>query len=251
MILGILCGILLDKLMYLILAKMFGGGIPIGFYISTSAISKSFGLFGIIFLLILFNSIRQIDVYKRQADKLSSWGFESNVCNNFRNILTQFLEIEPHLVLMDISLPFFNGYHWCSEIRKISKVPIMFISSAGDKMNIVMAINMGADDFVSKPFDMDMLLAKIQALLRRTYDFTTQQSGIFQHDNIILNSTACTVTYHDNKLELSKNENKILTIPVCYTHLGPDISQEPLYLYRLPQDLSKKNIYVSPKCPSS
>lgn len=146
------------------------------------------------------------------ADKLSSWGFESNVCNNFRNILTQFLEIEPHLVLMDISLPFFNGYHWCSEIRKISKVPIMFISSAGDKMNIVMAINMGADDFVSKPFDMDMLLAKIQALLRRTYDFTTQQSGIFQHDNIILNSTACTVTYHDNKLELSKNENKILTI---------------------------------------
>ncbi|MFR4798266.1 MAG: response regulator transcription factor, partial [Lentihominibacter sp.] len=107
------------------------------------------------------------------ADRLSSWGFESNVCNNFRNILTQFLEIEPHLVLMDISLPFFNGYHWCSEIRKISKVPIMFISSAGDKMNIVMAINMGADDFVSKPFDMDMLLAKIQALLRRTYDFTT------------------------------------------------------------------------------
>lgn len=146
------------------------------------------------------------------AERLDSWGFEAKVCRDFRDVLQQFLTIEPHLVLMDISLPFFNGYHWCSEIRKISKVPIMFISSAGDKMNIVMAINMGADDFVSKPFDMDTLLAKIQALLRRTYDFTTHQSGIFQHNGIILNSTACTVNYGDERLELSKNENKILTV---------------------------------------
>ena len=100
------------------------------------------------------------------ADMLRSWGFEAVICQDFRSVMEEFLLCDPHLILMDISLPFFNGYHWCSEIRKVSKVPIMFISSAGDNMNIVMAINMGADDFVAKPFDIDMLLAKIQALLR-------------------------------------------------------------------------------------
>ena len=146
------------------------------------------------------------------SDRLNSWGFEACSCMDFRDVLSQFIEYGPHLVLMDISLPFFNGYHWCSEIRKISKVPIMFISSAGDNMNIVMAINMGADDFVSKPFDMDMLLAKIQALLRRTYDFAATQPAIFRHNDVMLDSSACTVSYLDRKAELSKNENRILTI---------------------------------------
>lgn len=151
-------------------------------------------------------------IAKAISDRLQSWGFEARCCMDFRDVLSLFIQYEPHLVLMDISLPFFNGYHWCSEIRKISKVPIMFISSAGDNMNIVMAINMGADDFVSKPFDMDMLLAKIQALLRRAYDFAAAQSAIFQHNDVILDSSACTVSYLDNRTELSRNENKILTI---------------------------------------
>lgn len=146
------------------------------------------------------------------AKKLTSWGFEAKVCTDFRNVLSQTIALEPHLVLMDISLPFFNGYHWCREIRRISEVPVMFISSAGDNMNIVMAINMGADDFVAKPFDMDMLLAKIQALLRRTYDFTASRPAVLQHNGVILNSSACSVSFEDRKLELSKNENKILTI---------------------------------------
>lgn len=146
------------------------------------------------------------------AKRLESWGFEAALCENFKDIMPQFLSYGPHMVLMDISLPFFNGYHWCSEIRKISKVPIMFISSAGENMNIVMAINMGADDFVSKPFDMDMLLAKIQALLRRAYDFSVQKTGIFCHGEMLFDSTSCTVTMGDEKTELSKNENKILTI---------------------------------------
>ena len=115
-------------------------------------------------------------------------------------------------MLLDISLPFFNGYHWCNEIRRISKVPIMFISSAGDNMNVVMAINMGADDFVSKPFDLDLLLAKIQALLRRTYDFNTQQESLLSHQGVVLDSAACIVHFEDRKVDLSKNENKILTI---------------------------------------
>ena len=146
------------------------------------------------------------------AERLTNWGFEAKVCTDFRDVLSQTIALDPHLVLMDISLPFFNGYHWCREIRRISEVPVMFISSAGDNMNIVMAINMGADDFVAKPFDMDMLLAKIQALLRRTYDFTASRPAVLQHNGVILNSSACSVSFEDRKLELSKNENKILTI---------------------------------------
>lgn len=146
------------------------------------------------------------------ADKLRSWGFEAGICGDLRNVMAEFTAFCPQLVLLDISLPFFNGYHWCNEIRRISKVPIMFISSAGDNMNVVMAINMGADDFVSKPFDLDLLLAKIQALLRRTYDFNTQQESLLSHQGVVLDSTACIVHFEDRRVDLSKNENKILTI---------------------------------------
>lgn len=142
------------------------------------------------------------------ASKLKNWGFDARVCENLQDVTNEFISYDPQLVLMDISLPFFNGYHWCSEIRKISKVPIMFISSAGDNMNIVMAINMGADDFVAKPFDIDLLLAKIQALLRRTYDFNTQPTCLLQHKDVVLNSTTCIVTYADRKIELSKTKIK-------------------------------------------
>ena len=146
------------------------------------------------------------------ADKLRSWDFDARICDELQHVTKEFVEYDPQLVLMDISLPFFNGYHWCSEIRKISKLPIMFISSAGDDMNIVMAINMGADDFVSKPFDMDLLLAKIQALLRRAYDFNAQNTCLLQHKDVVLNSASGTVTFGDGRSELTGNENKILTI---------------------------------------
>ena len=96
------------------------------------------------------------------ADGLTRWGFEPYICNDFQNVTEEFLACDPHLTLLDISLPFYNGYHWCSEIRKISKTPIMFISSADDDMNIIMAINMGGDDFVAKPFEMQVLLTKIR-----------------------------------------------------------------------------------------
>ncbi|MFQ8602946.1 MAG: response regulator transcription factor [Anaerovoracaceae bacterium] len=157
---------------------------------------------------------------------LNKWGFEARICENLRNVCEEFIEFDPQLVLMDISLPFFNGYHWCSEIRKFSKVPIMFISSADENMNIVMAINMGGDDFVSKPFDMELLLAKVQALLRRSYDFNIQQTGILEHRGIILNSTVCTVSFNDSKAELSKNENKILTI--LFENKGQVVSRDTI-----------------------
>lgn len=146
------------------------------------------------------------------AKSLQSWGFESETCKDFSAVLTEFAAYGPHLVLMDISLPFFNGYHWCEEIRKLSSVPVMFISSAGDDMNVIMAINMGADDFISKPFDMNLLIAKVRAILRRTYDFNPSGSDIREHCGMLHNSTACTVEFDGRRLELSKNENKILAV---------------------------------------
>ena len=143
------------------------------------------------------------------ADGLTRWGFEPYICNDFQNVTEEFLSCDPHLTLLDISLPFYNGYHWCSEIRKISKTPIMFISSADDDMNIIMAINMGGDDFITKPYDLNVVVAKVQALLRRTYDFTDNTSTI-EHNGGVLNLNDQTFMYNNNKVELTKNEYRIL-----------------------------------------
>ena len=105
------------------------------------------------------------EVLKSNGEK---WGLQFFSVKNFQNILAEFNEIQPHLVIMDISLPYYDGYRWCVKIRKISEVPIIFLSAASENMNMVMAMNMGGDDFVAKPFDRDVLIAKIQALLRRT-----------------------------------------------------------------------------------
>ncbi len=142
---------------------------------------------------------------------LESWDYEVICANDFTNIMPEYVSTAPQLVVMDIKLPFYNGYHWCSEIRKVSKVPIIFLSSASDNMNIVMAVNMGGDDFVAKPFDTDVLTAKIQALLRRSYDFVSQ-SVILEHKGAILNLTEATITYGDEKLELTRNELRILQV---------------------------------------
>ena len=128
---------------------------------------------------------------------------------NFRNVLEEFSEFDPQLVLLDISLPFYNGYYWCTEIRKFSKVPIIFISSASDNMNIVMAMNMGGDDFIAKPFDLNVLTAKIQAILRRTYDFGGQMT-ILQHRGAMLNTSDASLTYNGDRIELTKNDYRIL-----------------------------------------
>lgn len=142
-------------------------------------------------------------------DFLTGWGLEAEYLREFDRVQESFLEYQPHLVLLDISLPYFNGFHWCGEIRKISKVPIIFISSADDNMNIVMAMNMGADDFIAKPFDLNVLVAKVQALLRRTYSFGGQVN-VIEHKGAILNLSDATVRYEDKKAELTKNEYRIL-----------------------------------------
>ena len=148
-------------------------------------------------------------IAKSIEKEISNWGFIAKKVTNFQDIIPEFVEFNPQLILLDITLPFYNGYHWCSEIRKLSKVPIVFISSASDNMNIVMAMNMGGDDFISKPFDLNVLVAKIQAILRRTYDFSSQ-TNLLEHNGAILNINDNSISYNDEKVELTKNEYKIL-----------------------------------------
>jgi len=152
-----------------------------------------------------------ITIARTLKEHLSKWNYNVIYVTDFNNIMEKFKEFDPHIVLMDVMLPFFNGFYWCSEIRKISKVPIMFISSAGDNMNIVMAMNMGADDFIVKPFDLNVLTAKIGALLRRAYSLQGHINAI-EHDSVVLNLNDTTLIYNGNKIELTKNEYKILQL---------------------------------------
>lgn len=138
-----------------------------------------------------------------------SWGYIAAVPEDFRNITAAFTAFQPHLVLMDITLPFFNGYHWCTEIRRLSQVPILFLSSAADNMNIVMAMNLGADDFIAKPFDGTVLMAKVQALLRRTYDFAGS-APVLEHRGAFLNTGDNSLSYGEETVPLTKNEYRIL-----------------------------------------
>lgn len=142
---------------------------------------------------------------------LCEWGFSARCAGNFKNLVEEFVEWDPQLVLLDISLPFFNGYHWCAEIRRLSKVPVIFISSAGDNMNVVMAMNMGADDFIVKPFDLTVLTAKVQAMIRRTYEFQGQLN-VIEHRGAILNLNDTTLTCGTERVELTKNEFRILQL---------------------------------------
>lgn len=140
---------------------------------------------------------------------LEKWDYDVHVVQKFDAVMSEFASFDPQLVLMDIGLPFYNGYHWCTEIRRVSKVPVVFLSSAADNMNIVMAVSMGADDFIAKPFDLDVLTVKIQAIIRRCYDFGANNS-VLEHNGAMLNISDATITYDDKRLELTKNELKIL-----------------------------------------
>ena len=143
------------------------------------------------------------------AARAAQWDLRVTAAQDFRNILPEFLALRPHLVLLDIGLPYFNGYHWCAELRRISKVPILFLSSASDNLNMVMAMNLGADDFIAKPFDLDVLTAKVQALLRRTYDFAAA-SPVLSHRGAVLQTGDQSLLVDGEKLPLSKNEYRIL-----------------------------------------
>ncbi len=156
---------------------------------------------------------------------ITNWGMEASTIKDFRNIMAEFAAYQPHLVLLDIGLPFMNGYHWCQEIRRVSSVPVIFVSSASDNMNIVMAMNMGADDFICKPFDQNVLVAKVQAILRRTYDFGAA-APIIEHRGALLNTGDDTLTYNGEKIDLTKNEYRILL--TLMQNKGQVVSREKL-----------------------
>ena len=140
---------------------------------------------------------------------LEKWNYQAECMTDFKDVMGKFVDFEPQLVLLDIVLPFFNGFHWCQEIRKISKVPIIFLSSANDNMNIVMAMNMGGDEFIEKPFDLNVLTAKVQALLRRAYSFQGNVN-VLEHEGMLLNLNDASLSYRGEKISLTKNEFRIL-----------------------------------------
>ena len=173
-------------------------------------------------LLIIEDDKGIAEAIKTQAEM---WGMQAHMLTNFRNVMAEFAKVDPHIVLLDIGLPFFNGYHWCGEIRKVSKVPIIFISSASDNMNMIMAMNMGADDFIAKPFDQSLLIAKLQALLRRTYDFSASVP-VLEHRGALLHTGEQSLMYGEEKISLSKNEYRILF--VLMENKGRVVSREKL-----------------------
>ena len=166
-----------------------------------------------------------LGIAEEVAEQASAWDFEVRAVSDFRGILREFAEFSPHIVLLDISLPFYDGYYWCAEIRRASKVPIIFISSASDNMNIIMAMNLGADDFIAKPFDMSVLMAKVQALLRRTYDFAAGVP-VIEHRGALLNTADGTLIFNGEQISLTQNELRIL---VCLMeNKGRTVSRERL-----------------------
>lgn len=158
-------------------------------------------------------------------EQAEAWDITVHIVTDFHGVMAEFSRFDPHIVLLDISLPFFNGYHWCGEIRRVSNVPVIFISSAADNMNMIMAMNMGADDFIAKPFDGSVLIAKIQALLRRTYDFAPSVP-VLEHKGAMLNTGDGSFLYKNEKIPLSKNEYRILL--TLMKNKGKTVSRERL-----------------------
>lgn len=173
-------------------------------------------------ILIVEDDATIADVIRRH---LAAWEYDTACVKDLKNVLAEFVAFDPQLVLMDIVLPFFNGYYWCSEIRKVSSAPVIFLSSASDNMNIVMAMNMGGDDFIAKPFDLSVLTAKVRAMLRRSYDFAGQ-GGLLEHRGAILNTADASLVYAGEKIELSKNEYRILE--VLMENKGRTVSRDTL-----------------------
>lgn len=164
-----------------------------------------------------------------QAEKehLEKWDFSVHCVKDFKNVLSEAADYQPDLILLDIKLPYYNGFYWCSEIRKSSKVPIIFVSSADDDMNIVTAMDMGGDDFIAKPFSLPVLTAKIHAVLRRV-NSSPKQINILEHKGVRLNLSDATVVYQEQSAELTRNEFKILCL--LMEHAGKMVSRDTIMM---------------------
>lgn len=145
-------------------------------------------------------------------ENLIKWGYDVFSVKDFQKVEEEYLSVKPHLVLLDINLPYYDGFYWCEKIRKYSNVPIIFVSSRNEKMDIMMAINMGGDDFIQKPFSMDILVTKINAIVRRTYTYLSPSLNVLKHNELTLNLKNSAVMFGEKESELTKNEFKILTV---------------------------------------
>lgn len=173
-------------------------------------------------ILIVDDSLIIASSLKKDFEK---WGYEVVLVEDFERVFDLFKQENPSLVVMDIGLPYFDGYHWTRKIRDISNVPIIFLSSKEDTMNKIMAMEMGADDFVSKPFEPELLTAKVKALLRRTYDYK-QGSDKLEKDGLILDLKSMQAGFAGKSIDLSKNEFKILE--TLMVNAGKVISRDKL-----------------------
>ncbi len=153
-------------------------------------------------------------IFESLKFRLEQWSFTVTGPDDFEDVLTSFLIQEPHLVILDIQLPAFDGFYWCREIRAVSKVPIVFLSSRDHPMDMVMAMNMGADDYIQKPFDTDVLLAKLQALLRRTYSYGEEKPDVLEWNRAMIDMKRGVIRMDGIEVELTKNEFFILAVLV-------------------------------------
>lgn len=158
------------------------------------------------------------------AEGLTKWGFETFTARDFENITSQFVNNKPNLIIMDVNLPQYDGFYWCSSIRELSNIPIIFVSSRDTSMDIIMAVNLGADDYITKPFSMDILIAKMNALLRRTYAYSDENIDCLECGGVILNLVDKTILYNDEKIELTRNEFKIMLL--LMKNKGKAVSRE-------------------------
>ncbi|WP_252250185.1 response regulator transcription factor [Clostridium sp. ZBS13] len=172
------------------------------------------------------------------SNLLSKWEFEVTICEDFEKIIECFLKYEPNVVLIDINLPVCDGFYWCKKIRQVSKTPIIFVSSRDSSMDIVMAINNGGDDFIQKPFESEVLIAKLQAIIRRTYEYKNEEARVLKCDDILLNLDNTTLIYNENSLELTKNE--FLILKTLMEMKGKGVSRS-----RLMKKLWDDDIYVN------
>lgn len=160
-------------------------------------------------------------------EELQKWNYEAFAVDDFNRVLDVFKEQSPQLILLDIQLPSFNGYYWCQEIRKISQVPIIFVSSRNENMDIVMAIQMGADDFIAKPFDLTVAIAKTQALLRRTYDFN-ESDNFLNFNRTVLKTGESKLYYEQQEVDLTRTELKILEL--LFLQKGEYVTREEIMI---------------------
>ncbi len=160
------------------------------------------------------------------AEALKRWNFDVVALETFEHILEDFLRERPQIILLDINLPIFDGFYWCNKIREISQVPIIFISSRESNMDMIMAMNMGGDDFIQKPFDTEVLIAKIRALLRRSYSYTETQTNVLEYKGVILNLHDLNIYYGEQKVELTKTEFVIFQL--LMKHAGSVVSRNKI-----------------------